>query len=96
MKAAVGTDAGLETSAAFPNEIRSIDWLITTPLLLKFPALLGFGKGSNGLITRLITADIIMIVTGYLCETSINRADAATATGQVMFGIAVPAWLRIL
>lgn len=96
MKSAVGTDASIDSLVAFPTEIRYIDWLITTPLLLiKFPALLGFGNAAKGLLTKLIVADIIMIVTGYVGETAINRAGA-TGLGWTMWIVAMVAWFYIV
>ena len=98
MKSYVGTDASIDTLLTFPTEIRYIDWLITTPLLLvKFPALLGMvGDAAKRLMTRLIVADLIMIVTGYVGETSINQAGGATVMGWIMFVIAMLAWGYIL
>ena len=37
-----------------------------------------------------------MTATGYVGETSINEADAATGLGWVMLGIAMLAWLYIV
>ncbi len=97
MKDIVGTDGMASSLANFPTEIRYIDWLVTTPLLLvKFPALLGMKKGSGSLLTRLVIADIIMIVFGYLGETSINAASAATTEGVVYYIIGCIAWLYIV
>ena len=50
--------------------LRYIDWLITTPLLLvSFTLVVAMaGPLKKGMVTKLIIADIIMIVTGYLGE----------------------------
>ncbi len=98
MKDYVGTDASIDTLLTFPTEIRYIDWLITTPLLLiKFPALLGLvGNAARSLMTRLIVADLVMIVTGYIGETSINQAGGSTFLGWIMFIVAMLAWGYIL
>ena len=97
MKVAVGTEPSVDSIANFPTEIRYIDWIITTPLLLvKFPTLLRLGNTGKSLLTRLVTADIVMIGTGYFGETSINRADGATGLGWIMFAISMSAWFYIL
>jgi sensory rhodopsin len=98
MKHYVGTDGSIDSLLTFPTEIRYIDWLVTTPLLLvKFPTILRLPKAESGsLLTKLVLADIIMIVTGYVGETSINNAGAATATGWIMFIVSMLAWLYIV
>lgn len=74
--------------------LRYIDWVITTPLLLlEFGVVAGMAGGvKKGLISRLIVADLIMIITGYLGEIS-SPGDAAT---YVWFIISVLAWIWII
>ena len=53
----------------FPTDIRYIDWTVTTPLLvLKYPEMLRV-RGI-GFATKLILADLFMIVTGFIGELS--------------------------
>jgi sensory rhodopsin len=74
--------------------IRYIDWLITTPLLLiEFGLIVALaGAAKKGLVTRLVIADIIMIVTGYLGEIG----PAGSAGNVIWFVISVAAWLYIV
>ncbi|KQV26676.1 MULTISPECIES: bacteriorhodopsin [unclassified Microcella] len=74
--------------------IRYIDWLITTPLLLiEFGIIVALaGAAKKGLVTRLVIADIIMIVTGYLGEIG----EPGSAGNVVFFVISVLAWLYIV
>ena len=74
--------------------LRYIDWIITTPLLLlEFGVIASMAGGvKKGLIGRLIAADIIMIITGYLGEIS-SPGDAAA---YVWFIISVLAWIWII
>ena len=53
----------------FPTDIRYVDWTVTTPLLvLKYPEMLRV-RGI-GFATKLILADLFMIVTGFIGELS--------------------------
>ncbi|TVP82495.1 MAG: rhodopsin [Alkalicoccus sp.] len=98
MKDAVGTSGLISEIEGFPTEIRYIDWLITTPLLLiKFPLLLGLkGKIGNMLLVKLLTADVVMIVSGYVGETSINASGGFTQLGLWSFVIGTLAWFYII
>jgi sensory rhodopsin len=75
-------------------EIRYIDWLITTPLLLvEFGLIVAIaGAATKGFVTRIIIADIIMIVTGYLGEIS----PVGALETWVYFIISSVAWLYIV
>lgn len=98
MKQAVGESGLLSEIDGFPTEIRYIDWLVTTPLLLiKFPLLLGLkgGKGSS-LLTKLVIADIIMIIGGYIGESSINLAGGFTQLGLWAYVVGCIAWFYII
>lgn len=73
---------------------RYIDWLITTPLLLvEFGLIVAIaGAAKQGFITKLIVADIIMIVTGYLGEVG----EPGSANNWIMFIISSLAWVYIV
>lgn len=74
--------------------LRYIDWIITTPLLLlEFGVVASIaGPVKKGLIGRLMVADVVMIVTGFLGEISVP-GDAMT---YVWFIISVLAWIWII
>jgi hypothetical protein len=74
---------------------RYIDWLLTTPLLLvEFGLIVAIaGAATKGFVTRIVVADIIMIVTGYLGEVSTNEGSLYN---WVMFLISSAAWLYIV
>ena len=73
---------------------RYIDWLLTTPLLLvEFGLIVAIaGAATKGFVTRLVVADIIMIVTGYLGEVG----EPGSANNWIMFIISSAAWLYIV
>ena len=74
--------------------LRYIDWIITTPLLLlEFGIVAAIaGPVKKGLVARLMVADVVMIVTGFLGEIS-SPGDAAT---YVWFILSVIAWIWII
>ena len=74
---------------------RYIDWLLTTPLLLvEFGLIVAIaGAATKGFVTRIVVADIIMIVTGYLGE--VSEAEGSLYN-WVMFLISSAAWLYIV
>lgn len=74
--------------------LRYIDWLITTPLLLVSFALVVALAGplKKGLLAKLIIADIIMIVTGYLGEIGVP----GSAQNYLFFIVSTLAWLYIV
>ncbi len=93
-KFGIGTDA--LKNGQHPTELRYIDWLITTPLIVnKFPELLG-GEEAGAIALLVIVADVMMILFGFAGETSINAAGGATATGWAMFGVGCLAWMFII
>ncbi|AOT00635.1 rhodopsin [Exiguobacterium sp. U13-1] len=98
MKQAVGESGLLSEIDGFPTEIRYIDWLVTTPLLLiKFPLLLGLKEGKGrALLTKLVIADIIMIIGGYIGESSINLAGGFTQLGLWAYVVGCIAWFYII
>ncbi len=81
-----------EVAATMPY--RYIDWLLTTPLLLvEFGLILAIaGAVQKGFVARIIVADIIMIVTGYLGE----AGEPGTIYNWVMFIISSLAWFYII
>jgi bacteriorhodopsin len=90
----IGDSAGF---ASFPTHFRYVDWLLTTPLLLAvIPILIGLKEGTRGLMTQLLVADVIMIASGYVGETSINANMGATLIGWLFFVVAVAAFMFIL
>ena len=70
----------------FPTDIRYIDWTVTTPLLvLKYPEMLRV-RGI-GFATKLILADLFMIVTGFIGELSghtVNGQWVLNPSGSTM------------
>ncbi len=73
MLAYVPRDGMMEGLVKFPTELRYVDWLLTTPLMLiKFPSLLG-AASNRMLLVLLIVADVIMIITGYAAEVIFRR-----------------------
>jgi bacteriorhodopsin len=81
-----------EVGATMPY--RYIDWLLTTPLLLvEFGVIVAIaGAATKGFVSRLVIADIIMIVTGYLGEVG-TEGEVSTI---VWFVISSLAWLYIV
>jgi len=81
-----------EIGATMPY--RYIDWLLTTPLLLvEFGLIVAIaGAATKGFVTRIVIADIIMIVTGYLGEVGME-GEVSTI---VWFVISSLAWLYIV
>ncbi len=87
-----GDITATDVDATLP--LRYIDWLITTPLLLVSFALVVAMAGplKKGLLAKLIIADIIMIVTGYLGEIG----EPGSAGNYLFFIISTVAWLYIV
>lgn len=86
-------DAGTaEVQATMP--IRYIDWLLTTPLLLvEFGLIVAIaGAATKGFVTRIVIADIIMIVTGYLGVVG----EPLSAGNWFFFIVSSLAWLYIV
>jgi bacteriorhodopsin len=84
--------ASADVAATMPY--RYIDWLLTTPLLLvEFGLIVAIaGAATKGFVTRIVIADIIMIVTGYLGEVS----PVGALETWVYFIISSLAWLYIV
>jgi sensory rhodopsin len=78
MSGYVPRDGLMATVVKFPTELRYIDWLLTTPLMLiKFPSLLG-AASNRMLLVLLLVADVIMIVTGYAAEAIFQRGGSGS------------------
>lgn len=95
MKDVVKFPGGMIDAAAIEGTmpLRYIDWLITTPLLLvEFGLIVAIaGAASKGMVTKLVVADLVMIVFGYLGETSVP----GSGTAWVTFIISSLAWVYI-
>lgn len=87
-------EAATADSIAGTMPYRYIDWLLTTPLLLvEFGLIVAIaGAASKGFVTRIVIADIIMIVTGYLGEVG-TEGEVSTI---VWFVISSLAWFYIV
>ena len=74
--------------------LRYIDWIVTTPLLLlEFGVVAAIaGSVKKGLIARLMVADVIMIVTGFLGEISVPGEPMT----YFWFIVSVLAWIWIV
>jgi sensory rhodopsin len=94
MRTVVGQSVDLNTIATFPTELRYLDWLITTPLMLvMFTVLLG--ARNKAVLVVLVVADMIMIGTGYVGEVILNRNGPSTEA-WAMFLVGCLAYLVIL
>jgi bacteriorhodopsin len=79
----------------FPTEMRYIDWIITTPLMLiEFAVLLDF-RDRSGVIWRLFLWDLVMILFGFLAETN-GFQTGGFQMRWVGFVISCGGWLGIL
>lgn len=86
-----------EGGIVFPTSFRYVDWLLTTPMLLVIiPILLGLEQGRGALMAQLIIADIIMIMTGYIGEVSINQGLLPTTVGWIFYAVGMLAFFYIL
>ncbi|CAN5219298.1 bacteriorhodopsin-like [soil metagenome] len=79
----------------FPTELRYIDWILTTPLMLvEFAVLLDF-KDRAGVIWRLVLWDLVMIIFGYVGETN-GFAVGGFQLRWTMLVVGCGGWLGIL
>lgn len=87
-----GEITAADVDATLP--LRYIDWLLTTPLLLVEFALIVALAGAlkKGLLTKLIIADLVMIVFGYLGEIG----TPGSVTNYLFFIISTLGWLYIV
>lgn len=84
-------DSAVEGSAfTFPTEYRYIDWILTTPLLLAIISLLTGRKHIASLLTRLMGADIAMILLGYFGEVIINQEGATLGAWALFLASMLP------
>ncbi|MEY4654777.1 MAG: bacteriorhodopsin [Rhodoluna sp.] len=73
--------------------VRYLDWVLTTPLLLlEFGIIAAIAGAPKDLTYRLIVADLVMIITGYLGEIG----PVGSAANYVNFIISSLAWLYIV
>ena len=84
--------ASADVAATMPY--RYIDWLLTTPLLLvEFGLIVAIAGGATkSFLTKIIIADIIMIVTGYLGEVG----EPGSVGNWFFFIVSSLAWLYIV
>ena len=71
--------------------IRYIDWLITVPLLMieLYIVLLAVTNVSSGVFKRLLGYTTLMLVFGYLGETSVISSTMGFAGGMIFWGLAL-------
>lgn len=96
-KYGLGTDT--LKNGQYPTVLRYIDWIVTTPLIvLKFPQLLGSDDRGRSIAMLVIVADVMMILFGFIGETSINASKGLdfNLIGFAMFGVSMLAWMFIL
>lgn len=85
--------AGSEQLIAATMPVRYLDWVLTTPLLLlEFGIVAALAGAAKGITYRLVVADIVMIVTGYLGEIGV----AGSAGNYVNFILSSAAWGYII
>ena len=96
MKGGIGLDGSYETFSKFPTEFRYADWLLTTPLILAVLVMLTSSTNKAGLLAKLVIADVIMIVAGYIGEINVNQAGGGTTTGWACFIISCVFFAYIL
>ncbi len=96
MKGMAGLDGDYDTLSNFPTELRYADWILTTPLILAVLVLLTNTKNKSSLLARLMVADAIMILAGYMGEVDVNRSGGGTTIGWVGFLIGCAAFAYIL
>lgn len=96
MKDLVGLSGTFEEMSNFPTRFRYIDWLLTTPLILATIPILINSRNKGAMITKLVVADIIMIVTGYIGEVDVNRAGGGTGLAWGCFIVGFLAFVYIL
>ena len=83
-----------EVTGESPLVMRYVDWLITVPLQVSefYLILAAIGAASAVLFWKLFGASIIMLVAGFLSESSIDAVDGME---YPLFAIGVLAWLYI-
>lgn len=96
MKGIVGLDGQFSSIEGFPTEFRYADWVLTTPLILAALVMLTNSQNKNSLLAKLMIADAVMIVVGYLGEVDINQAGGGTTMGWICFALSCVAFVYIL
>lgn len=76
-----------ETSTS-PTELRYVDWILTVPLMcVEFYLITRKAGATTGLLWRLIAASVVMLVTGFLGESTYVYNTADTATMSWVMGL---------
>ncbi|MEL6656093.1 MAG: bacteriorhodopsin-like [Bacteroidota bacterium] len=76
-----------ETSTS-PTELRYVDWILTVPLMcVEFYLITRKAGATTGLLWRLIGASVVMLVTGFLGESTYVYNTADTATMSWVMGL---------
>jgi bacteriorhodopsin len=96
MRGMVGLDGSYETLSRFPTEFRYADWVLTTPLILATLVMLTNSSNKVLLAAKLMAADVLMIVSGYIGEVDVNQAGGGTTMGWIGFLIGCAAFAFIL
>lgn len=89
-------DGDIANVMNFPTQFRYADWILTTPLILAVLVLLTGRAKKGALLTKLMVADALMIVLGYVGEVNINQAGGGTTMGWIMFLLSCAAFAFIL
>ena len=71
-----------------PTELRYVDWILTVPLMcVEFYLITRKAGATTGLLWRLIAASVVMLVTGFLGESTYVYNTADTATMSWVMGL---------
>lgn len=71
-----------------PTELRYVDWILTVPLMcVEFYLITRKAGATSGLLWRLIAASVVMLVTGFLGESTYVYNTADTATMSWVMGL---------
>lgn len=71
-----------------PTELRYVDWVLTVPLMcVEFYLITRKAGATTGLLWRLIAASMVMLVTGFLGESTYVYNTAETATMSWVMGL---------
>jgi sensory rhodopsin len=96
MIAGVGLDGQYATLSNFPTAFRYADWVLTTPLILSSLVMLTNSPNKGALAAKLMIADAVMIILGYIGEIVTNEAGGGTTTSWVCFLAACAGFAYIL
>jgi sensory rhodopsin len=96
MAAGVGLDGQYATLSRFPTAFRYADWVLTTPIILSSLVMLTNSPNKGALAAKLMIADAVMIILGYIGEVVTNEAGGGTTTSWVCFMAACGGFVYIL